>query len=61
MTEVEENVYYFEREDEFDEVEEPRADKAEAFDESEDVDIVSPLPSVTPEDLLELRLFTQAK
>lgn len=58
MTEVEENVHYMEREDEFDEVQDPQAGQSKPVDESEDVDVSTLLPSVTSEDLLELRFFS---
>lgn len=54
MTEVEENVYYVEREDEFDEVQET----VEAIQPEPDVvDITSLGPNLSPDDLLELHLF----
>lgn len=59
MKEVEENVHYIEREDEFDEVQESRPDQEEKVDESKDVDIHTLLPSVTPDDLLELQFFAK--
>lgn len=54
MTEVEENIYYVEREDEFDEEQE----KVEVIPpEPESVDITTLDPNISQEDLLELRLF----
>lgn len=55
MQQVEENVEYIEREDEFDEVQDrPEPD---VLDESEPVDMAHLLPSLAAEDLLDLKFF----